>query len=111
MRQVVNSYPGNPVLISEADEPNITELTKMYGAKNDEIQLPMDFQIAEVNKISVPVFGKKLEDVDSNANNNHTKFFLRNDNHHRHCHEDVAGAQHDHITNKMAANLLSKEDK
>jgi len=36
MRQVVNQYPGNPVLISETDEPNIAELTKLYGGKLDE---------------------------------------------------------------------------
>src|SRR6201993_4598380 len=35
LRAVVDQYPGNPVLVSEADEPNITELTKMYGAKLD----------------------------------------------------------------------------
>jgi len=56
MRKVANEYPGNPVLISEADEPNIGELTKMYGAKNDEVQLPMDFQIADLNKLSAPDF-------------------------------------------------------
>jgi len=50
-----DEFPGNPVLISEADEPNIAELTKMYGSKNDEIQLPMDFQIADVNKLSAPI--------------------------------------------------------
>ena len=54
-RKVVNSFPGDPVLISEADEPSIEELTRMYG-KNDEVQLPMDFQIADVNKLSARDF-------------------------------------------------------
>ena len=31
LRKLVDSYPGNPVLLSEADEPNIVELAKMYG--------------------------------------------------------------------------------
>jgi alpha-glucosidase len=35
------------VLITEADEPNIAELTKLYG-NGDEVQLPMDFQIADL---------------------------------------------------------------
>src|ERR1700761_995329 len=51
LRTLVDSYPGNPVLISEADEPNIVELSKMYGAHNDEVQLPMDLQIADVNTL------------------------------------------------------------
>src|SRR2546421_5081069 len=56
LRQLVDSYPGGPVLISEADEPNIAELAKMYGAHDDEVQLPMDFQIADVNKLSAADF-------------------------------------------------------
>src|SRR4030095_2959983 len=59
MRKVVDSYPGNPVLISEADDPNITELTKMYG-QNDEVQLPMDFQFALVNRLSATGFRKLI---------------------------------------------------
>src|SRR5260370_20281034 len=31
MRRVADEFPGDRVLISEADEPNINELTKMYG--------------------------------------------------------------------------------
>ena len=62
MRKLVDGYPGNPVLISEADEPNISELTKMYG-HNDEIQLPMDFQIADVNALSAPSFRELFDQV------------------------------------------------
>src|ERR1700756_808025 len=31
LRKVVDAFPGDPVLVTEADEPNVTELTKMYG--------------------------------------------------------------------------------
>src|SRR6185437_3627557 len=47
IRKLADSYPGNPVLISEADEPTIQDLVKMYGPNNDEIQLPMDFNFAD----------------------------------------------------------------
>jgi alpha-glucosidase len=45
MRAMVDSYPGDRVLIGEAYLPNVTELDKWYGgsAKN-ELQLPMDTQ-------------------------------------------------------------------
>src|SRR5213082_3268065 len=34
IRKLVDGYPGDPVLISEADEPTIQDLVKMYGANN-----------------------------------------------------------------------------
>ena len=60
LRKVVGKYPGDPVLITEADEPNIAELTKLYGS-GDEVQLPMDFQIADENKLSAPDFRRPLQ--------------------------------------------------
>jgi len=78
MRAVVDRYPGNPVLISEADEPNITELTKMYGRNNDEVQLPMDFQVADVNALSVPKFREYIEQVESNPAHGQPHFFFGN---------------------------------
>ena len=78
LRAVVDQYPGNPVLVSEADEPNITELTKMYGAKLDEIQLPMDFQIADVNELSAPKFRRLLEEVDKNPVGGQPHYFFSN---------------------------------
>jgi len=59
MRRIVDQYPGDPILISEADEPNITELTRMYG-NNDEISCQWTFQIADVNRLSAPEFRRLL---------------------------------------------------
>ena len=78
MRSVIDKYPGNPVLISEADEPNIAELTRMYGRKNDEVQLPMDFQVADVNELSVPRFRDLIQQVEANASRNQPYFFFGN---------------------------------
>jgi alpha-glucosidase len=78
MRKVVDEYPGNPVLISEADEPNISELTKMYGLNNDEIQLPMDFQVADINELSVSKFRNLLEQVETNPAHGQPHFFFGN---------------------------------
>ena len=65
IRKLVDEYPGHPVLLSEADEPTVEELSRMYGA-NDEIQLPMDFQIADVNTLSAPRFRKLFDEVENN---------------------------------------------
>jgi alpha-glucosidase len=77
VRQVVSKYPGDPVLITEADEPNIEELTKMYG-NGDECQLPMDFQIADVNKLSAPRFRELFDQVENNSAHGQPEFFFSN---------------------------------
>jgi len=78
IRQIVDSYPDHPVLLSEADEPTIIELSKMYGAKDDEIQLPMNFQIADVNTLSAPRFRKLFDEVEKNPANGWPEYFFSN---------------------------------
>ncbi|MGB8325527.1 MAG: alpha-glucosidase, partial [Candidatus Acidiferrum sp.] len=107
MRKVVDAYPGNPVLISEADEPNITELTKMYGAKNDEIQLPMDFQIADVNRLSAPEFRKLLDEVERNPAGGQPHFFFSNHDQDRTWDRYGDGAHNEQIAKLMATLLLT----
>jgi alpha-glucosidase len=107
MRKVVDAYPGNPVLISEADEPNIKELTKMYGAKDDEVQLPMDFQIADVNKLFAPEFRKLLDEVEHNAAHGQPLFFFSNHDQPRQWDRYGDGVHNDQIAKLMAALLLT----
>jgi alpha-glucosidase len=107
MRRVVDEYPGNPVLISEADEPNIAELTKMYGKHNDEVQLPMDFQIAVVNKLSAPDFRRLLDEVDRNAEHGQPHFFFSNHDQPRQWDRYGDGVHNDQIAKLMAALLLT----
>ncbi|MGA7158627.1 MAG: alpha-amylase family glycosyl hydrolase [Acidobacteriaceae bacterium] len=78
MRAVIDKYPGDPVLISEADEPTIADLAKMYGKHNDEVQLPMDFQVADINQLSVPLFRKYIDQVEHNPANGQPYFFFGN---------------------------------
>lgn len=107
MRRVVDAYPGNPVLISEADEPNIAELTKMYGSKNDEVQLPMDFQIADVNKLSAPDFRKLFDEVDHNTAHGQPHFFFSNHDQPRQWDRYGDGVHNDQIAKLTAALLLT----
>ena len=106
MRRVADSFPGDPVLISEADEPNIAELTKMYG-KNDEIQLPMDFQIADVNKLSAPDFRRLLDEIDRNAAGGQPHYFFSNHDQPRQWDRYGDGVHNDQIAKLMAALLLT----
>jgi alpha-glucosidase len=104
VRKVVDGYPGNPVLISEADEPNIVELTKMYG-RNDEIQLPMDFQFATVNRLSAPEFRKLIDEIDRNSVGGQPYFFFSNHDQLRQWDRYGDGKNNDQIA-KLTATLL-----
>jgi alpha-glucosidase len=45
MRLLADSYPGDRVLIGETYLPDTRELLKWYGAKQDELHLPMDMLV------------------------------------------------------------------
>ena len=102
MRQLLESYPGNPVLISEADEPNILELSRMYGQHNDEVQLPMDFQIADLNQLSAPKFRKLFEDVENNPAHGWPEYFFSNHDQARQWDRYGDGSHNDQIAKLMA---------
>ena len=104
MRKLVDSYPDSPVLISEADQPNISELTKMYG-QNDEVQLPMDFQFALVNHLSAPEFRKLIDEVDTNKADGQPYFFFSNHDQPRQWDRYGDGKNNDQIA-KITATLL-----
>jgi alpha-glucosidase len=107
MRQVVDEYPGNPVLISEADEPNISELTKLYGGKLDEIQLPMDFQVADVNQLSAARFRELIDQIEDNPAGGQPYFFFNNHDQDRTWDRYGDGVHNDAIARLLAALLLT----
>jgi alpha-glucosidase len=107
MRHVVDEYPGNPVLISETDEPNIAELTKLYGSKLDEIQLPMDFQVADVNQLSAARFRELIDQVENNPAGGQPYFFFNNHDQDRTWDRYGDGVHNDAIARLLAAMLLT----
>ncbi len=107
IRQVADHYPGDPVLISEADEPTISELVKMYGPNNDEVQLPMDFPVADVNRLSVSEFRRLLDEVEFNPLQGQPYFFFSNHDQVREWDRYGDGAHNDQIAKLMATLLLT----
>jgi len=107
MRQVVDEYPGNPVLISETDEPNIAELTKLYGSKLDEVQLPMDFQVADVNQLSAARFRELIDQVENNPAGGQPYFFFNNHDQDRTWDRYGDGVHNEAIARLLAALLLT----
>ena len=64
LRRVADEFDA--VLVGETWTSDIAELKAYYGAHGDEVQLPMDFMFAMVNRLSAPEFRKQiawLEDV------------------------------------------------
>jgi alpha-glucosidase len=107
MRSLVEGYPGNPVLISEADEPTIQDLDKMYGPNNDEIQLPMDFKVADLNKLSAPEFRRLLDEIEFNPLDGQPYFFFNNHDQARTWDRYGDGVHNEQIAKLMAALLLT----
>jgi len=65
------TFPGTRLLIGETYLPNIAELAKMYGTQSEpEFQLPMDTQVAIINKLDAATFRSKLTDVETRINGN-----------------------------------------
>jgi alpha-glucosidase len=104
LRKVVSAYPGDQVLVTEADEPNIAALTKMYGAdgKDDEVQLPMDFQIADVNELSAAKFRERFNEVEANTAHGQPEYFFSNHDQPRQWDRYSAGVSDEHIKDQIA---------
>ena len=58
---------SDAVLIGETWTDNINELKAYYGPHHDELQLPMDFMFAMVNKISAPAFRRQIALAESSG--------------------------------------------
>jgi alpha-glucosidase len=50
MRAMIASYPGHRVLIGETYTSDVKELDQWYGARNDELQLPMNMLVGFGNQ-------------------------------------------------------------
>ncbi len=101
VRRVVDKYPGDPVLVTEADEPNVEALARMYG-NGDEVQLPMDFQIADVNKLSAPRFRELFNEIESNSAHGQPEYFFSNHDQPRQWDRYGDGVHNDQIAKLMA---------
>ena len=66
MRVMIDSYPGDRVLVGETYLPNVQELDKWYGgAAKDELQLPMDTQVGVRNTLDPTQWRTRLDDAET----------------------------------------------
>lgn len=104
LRQVADEFPDR-VLIGETYLPNVQELAKMYGAKNDEFQLPMDTQYGFLNRLSADEFRQKLLDAETRINGNMPLFVFDNHDNRRSWNRYGDGV-HDAAIARLIATLL-----
>ena len=78
LRTVVNSYPGDRVLVGETYLPNIEELEKMYGAHQGQLQLPMDMQVGMINHLDANMFRLRIQEAENDLHGNMPLFVFDN---------------------------------
>ncbi len=107
LRQVSNSYSGDRVLIGETSVDNVDQLSQMYGKNDDEVQLPMNFFFAYVNKLSAPEFRQRIREADNNIAHGQPVYLFSNHDQVRHYVRYGDGQHNDQIAKLMSALLLT----
>lgn len=111
LRKVTNTYDGHRVLLGETTAEDIERLVSMYGTDDDEIQLPMDFRFAYVDKLSASSFRDKIAEIDTNSANGWPVYLFSNHDRTRHYDRYSAGLttveQKDQVAKLLAALLLT----
>jgi alpha-glucosidase len=103
LREVADQ--SNAVLIGETWTVDIAELNRYYGAKNDELQLPMDFLFTTINKLSPADFRKQIAAV--NAASGWPTFVISNHDIVRSYDRYGDGVHNDQIAKLMAGLYLT----
>jgi alpha-glucosidase len=108
LRSLIDSYPGNRVLIGETYLPNVRELDKWYGgAKHDELQLPMDMQVGFTNKLDASLFRKRINDAETQLNGSQPLFVFDNHDNVRSWNRYGDGVHDQAIARLIATTLLT----
>lgn len=63
LRRVVDSYPGDRVLLGENIISSVEDLRKVYGAAADEIHLPMNFLYTGTKKLDAQAFKARIDEA------------------------------------------------
>jgi alpha-glucosidase len=106
LRRVTDEFPDR-VLIGETYLANVADLRKMYGVRNDELQLPMDTQVGFINKLDVGLFRGKIADAETQLDGNMPLFVFDNHDNARSWDRYGDGKHNDAIARLIATVLLA----
>ncbi|MFL6416973.1 MAG: alpha-amylase family glycosyl hydrolase, partial [Bryobacteraceae bacterium] len=108
MRQVLNGYPGDPVLLGESSTKTIQDLAAVYGKNGDEIHLPMNFLIGNLQTLNAAIFKREVDAAHTQLGGHTAVFFFSNHDHPRQWSSFGDGANNDQIAKVTAALTLSQ---
>jgi len=111
MRAMIDSYPGNRVLIGETYLPNTAELNKWYGgAAKNELQLPMDLLLGfhgDHDKLDVTAFRAHIDEAETQLNGSQPLFVFDNHDNVRSIDRYGDGTHNEQISKLLASVLLT----
>jgi alpha-glucosidase len=107
-QQVIDRYPGR-ILIGETYVGTSAELSKFYGAHNDEVQLPMFLSLIGIKPLTASALRPKIEAVENNPVGGWPCFALNNHDQRRvpSRYDLPAGTTGDDMAKLTAAMLLT----
>ncbi|HEY9683192.1 MAG TPA: alpha-glucosidase [Oculatellaceae cyanobacterium] len=105
LRKVLNSYPGDRVLIGETGG-DVKRLSTMFG-QDDEIQLPMNFAFTDSGKLNAKYFSEQILAWDRNPAKGWPLYVLSNHDGPRQFTKFGDGLHNDRIAKLLATFLLT----
>jgi alpha-glucosidase len=109
MRAMVDSYPGNRVLVGETYLPNMQELDKWYGgAEHNELQLPMDMVVGfrgDPDRLDATKLRMHINDVETMIHGSQPLLVFDNHDNPR-SHDRYGDGVHDDAIDKAIATIL-----
>lgn len=108
MRQILNGYASDPVLLGESSTATIEDLAKVYGSNHDEIQLPMDFLFGNLTTLNAAVFKKQVDAAQTQLGGETPVFFFSSHDHPRQWSTFGDGVHNDQIAKLTAALTLAQ---
>jgi len=103
LRQVLESFPGDRILLGESTTATIEDLNAVYGKNNDEINLPMNFLFGNLTKLSAATFKKEADDAQTKLGGKTPVFFFSSHDHWRQWTTFGDGKHNDQIAKLTAA--------
>ena len=107
MRAMVDSYPGNRVLIGETYLPNVQDLDNWYGgAAKNELQQPMDMNLGfGTNTLDANHFRRVINDAETKLQGSEPLFVFSNHDNPRDW-DRFGDGVHDLLIAKIVATML-----
>ena len=106
MRKIVDAYPGDPVLLGESSTRTIEQLRAVYGKDKDEIHLPMNFLVGNIDTLDAATFKRRYDEAATRLDGLTPVEFFSNHDQSRQWSEFGDGRHNDLIAKMTAALTL-----